>query len=222
MEIALLVPVKAFHTAKGRMATTLSPSQRNLLARWLATRVVTGSSVPVFVACDDEQVANWTTDLGAEVLWGPGLGLNGAIDQSIDVIGGKGFDQVIVCHGDLPLARDLERLAVADTVVLVPDRRLDGTNVLVRPTAIPLAAQYGAGSFRRHYRAALRAAATNGVAVEVRLDRDLSVDLDRVADCRHPRIAPLIAAALPELADTVAPSSNLPPNLPPNLQEPST
>lgn len=203
MEIALLVPVKAFHAAKGRMSDTLNSQQRQILARWLATRVVTGSHAPVFVACDDDEVATWATGLGAEVLWGPGLGLNGAIDQGADVIAGKGFDHVVVCHGDLPLAHDLEGLAAPDTIVLVPDRRLDGTNVFARPTTVTLAAQYGPASFRRHYLTAL----ASGCAVEVRLDRDLSVDLDRVADCRHPRVAPLIATELPELADVVGPSS---------------
>ena len=36
--------------------------------------------LPAFVACDDERVAEWAEAHGAHVSWGPGLGLNGAID----------------------------------------------------------------------------------------------------------------------------------------------
>ena len=58
----------------------------------------------MFVACDDERVAEWAEAHGAQVSWGPGLGLNGAIDHGVDTIAGKGIDHVVVAHGDLPLA----------------------------------------------------------------------------------------------------------------------
>ena len=37
------------------------------------------------VACDDDEVAAWAGTCGAEVLWTPGLGLNGAIEHSVEV-----------------------------------------------------------------------------------------------------------------------------------------
>ena len=40
-------------------------------------------------------------------------------------------------------------------VVIVPDRRRDGTNVLSRPASLPLRAEYGRGSFGRHLQSAL-------------------------------------------------------------------
>ena len=45
----------------------------------------------------------------------------------------------IVAHGDLPRPEALAPVAVAGTIVLVPDRRRDGTNVVARPTSIALA-----------------------------------------------------------------------------------
>jgi 2-phospho-L-lactate guanylyltransferase (CobY/MobA/RfbA family) len=67
-------------------------------------------------------------------------------------------------------------------VVLVPDHRLDGTNVQARPAA-PFVARYGGGSFRRHLSDALDA----GMRVRVVVDADLAIDVDTVNELRHPR-----------------------------------
>jgi 2-phospho-L-lactate guanylyltransferase len=153
--------------------------------------------MPTFVACDDEVVAEWAEGLGAGVLWGPGLGLNGAIDVGIATLAGKGAEHVLIAHGDLPRPESLPEVCVADTIVLVPDRRRDGTNVIARPTSIDLRAEYGPGSFRRHVAGAL----SSSSAVQVRIDPFLSIDVDTVDDCRHPIAAavlePLLGAAMP-------------------------
>jgi 2-phospho-L-lactate guanylyltransferase len=198
VEAAVLVPVKAFHAAKRRLADWLPPAERERLARWMAERVLAAAApLPVFVACDDERVADWAEAHGAHVSWSPGLGLNGAIDHGVDTMSGKGVDHVVVAHGDLPLAINLADLARPEHVTLVPDRRRDGTNVLSRPTTLAIPAEYGAGSFARHLVAAL----ASGAPVSVRLDPRLSIDVDTIADCRHPDVAPLLKRAgivLPE------------------------
>lgn len=192
MHTAVLVPVKAFSAAKKRLAPILPDAQRQALARWMADGVLAAAApLSVFVACDNDEVASWAEVRGASVLWGPGLGLNGAIDHGVETIAGKGYDHVIVAHGDLPLPGALTSVARADTVVLVPDRRGDGTNVLSRPCRADLPAEYGGGSFGRHLAAAL----ASGVAVSVRNDPRLSIDVDTIADCRHPEVAAALARA---------------------------
>jgi 2-phospho-L-lactate guanylyltransferase len=196
VETAVLVPVKSFGAAKRRLADWLSVDERERLARWMAARVIAASApMPVFVACDDERVAEWAESLGAHVSWGPGLGLNGAIDHGVDTIAGKGIDHVIVAHGDLPFPESIPDVATVGQVTLVADRRRDGTNVLARPTAVALRADYGAGSFGRHLAAALR----SGAPVAVRSDPHLAIDVDTIADCHHPMVARLFAAAGIEL-----------------------
>jgi 2-phospho-L-lactate/phosphoenolpyruvate guanylyltransferase len=193
VEPAVLIPVKAFHAAKARLAPTVTPSDRATLARWMAGRVIDAvRPLPTFVACDDDAVAHWAESLGATVLWGPGLGLNGAVDAGVETISGKGFDDVIISHGDLPLPRSLPTLARSETVVIVPDRRRDGTNVIARPCAITLPASYGRGSFHHHLHQAL----ASGCRVTVRYDIELSLDLDTIADLNHPMIQPVVAGAL--------------------------
>lgn len=161
----------------------------------MATRVVDASrSLPTFVACDDDEVAAWADAAGAQVLWGPGLGLNGAIDHGVDTIAGKGFEHVVIAHGDLPLPDAITAVAATPGIVLVPDRRFDGTNVLARPCELDLPAKYGAGSYGQHLESAL----ATGAQVSVRVDTRLSIDVDTVDDCRHPLVAPILRPFLGE------------------------
>lgn len=193
MDLAALIPVKSFRAAKARLAGVLSDDERAHLARAMATRVIDAARpLPTFVACDHDEVASFAEGLGATVLWGPGLGLNGAIDHGVSTVAGKGFDHVVIAHGDLPLASELGSLARPREVVIVPDRRRDGTNVLVRPCQLTLPAAYGPASFRSHYRAAL----ATGARVTVRTDRRLAIDIDTAADCLHPLVAPAVADML--------------------------
>ena len=189
VETAVLVPIKSFRDAKGRLSGHFSPDERARLAQGMAGIVLdAGRPMPVFVACDDDDVAEWATARDAEVLWTPGLGLNGAIEHSVELIAGKGYDHVVIAHGDLPLARTFEHLCEPDTVVLVPDHRMDGTNVQARPAA-PFTAHYGAGSFRRH----LDAAVESGLRARVVVDADLAVDVDTVDELRLPRTREALA-----------------------------
>lgn len=195
-DIAVLVPVKSFRQAKARLTGALRPAERHDLARWMVGQVLAAASpYAVFVACDDDEVADWAAAEGAEVLWSPGMGLNGAVDGGVSTISGKGYSAVVISHGDLPLARTLVpivELVAAGHVVIVPDRRHDGTNVLGRPCDTAVPASYGAGSFRRHLDHAL----ATGRPVTVRHDAELSLDLDTVSDLHHPLVWPTVRQVL--------------------------
>jgi 2-phospho-L-lactate guanylyltransferase len=191
---AVLVPVKAFRDAKGRLEPVLSPAQRQQLARWTAERVLAAAGeLPKYVVCDDDDVAEWAVAHGAEVLREEGRGLNGAVDRAVQQMGAAGRDHVLVVHGDLPRPGPLVRLVRHGTVTIVPDRRLDGTNVLGFPLAHPIAASYGGASFNRH----LAAAMASGVPVEVVRDRFLGLDIDHPADLLHPLVKDVLPAWLP-------------------------
>jgi 2-phospho-L-lactate guanylyltransferase len=182
VEAAVLVPIKSFRAAKGRLAGELDPAARADLSRMMASRVLAaGRPFATFVVCDDDDVAEWAGRHDAEVLWTPGLGLNGAIDHAIDVVAGKGADHVVVAHSDLPLATSFEHLVHPRIVTLVPDHRLDGTNVQARPATMELPAAYGAASFRRHIETALDL----GHRVRVVTDPRLARDVDTIDDLRH-------------------------------------
>jgi 2-phospho-L-lactate guanylyltransferase len=189
---AVLVPVKSFALAKRRLAPALDPPARAALARRMATTVVGAArGLPVAVVCDDDEVATWARSVGAEVVWRPGRGLNGAVTDGVAHLAAAGVGRVVVAHADLPLADDLRPLADGDGVTLVPDRRHDGTNVAVVPAGAGFVFAYGAGSFPRHRAEAARLGLPCAVAHRPTLawDVDVPADLDLPAD--------LVAGATP-------------------------
>jgi 2-phospho-L-lactate guanylyltransferase len=172
---AVLVPVKRFAEAKVRLAAALPPDERAALAREMAAAVLLAARpLPVAVVCDDVDVAQWARLRGALVVWEPGRGLNGAVQAGVDQLAVAGVRRVVVAHADLPRAAGLARIASGDGVVLVPDRRHNGTNVVVVPTDAGFRFSYGPGSFDRHLDEARRL----GLAVEVVDDPLLAFDVD--------------------------------------------
>lgn len=183
IETAVLIPVKAFSDAKARLADALDPAERSALARSMATTVVMAAkSIPVWVVCDDDAVRDWAVSVGAEVLWKPDRGLNGAVNEGVANLAGRGIERVIVAHADLPHALDLGVIAGESGVVLVPDRHNDGTNVAVVPAQSGFVFSYGPSSFKRHLREADRL----GLDVSVVRDQRLGWDVDRPADLSPP------------------------------------
>jgi 2-phospho-L-lactate guanylyltransferase len=194
VEPVLLVPVKDFSAAKARLSTVLPAPERAQLARWMAERVLAAAGeLPVFVTCDDHDVAAWAEQHGATVLFQPGVGLNPAVNASIATLRDSGVQQVVVAHGDLPRASSLAGLARTGVLTLVPDRHGDGTNVASVPTTCGFELAYGPGSFRRHLDAALLL----GLHVEVRHDPLLALDIDTPDDLAHPLVQEVLPPWLP-------------------------
>lgn len=176
---AVVVPVKSFELAKGRLAEVLDAEVRARLARRLAAGVLKAAgSLPRYVACDNAEVAEWAREQGAEVLWHPVPGLNPAVAYAVGQLRDAGVDRVIVAHGDLPMAADVTWVADFDGVTIVPDRRGDGTNVLAVPAAASFRFAYGPGSAGRHQAEAERL----GLPVRVIADDALGWDIDTPAD----------------------------------------
>ena len=181
MAAAVVLPVKAFGQAKRRLAPVLSPEARADLARSMAATVVAAAGdLPVVVVCDDEEVRVWADALGVEVLWTPGVGLNGAVEAGVVHVAGQGHNRAVVAHADLPLATDLAWVADFEGVTLVPDRHGDGTNVACVPTDAGFRFAYGGGSCARHEAEAHRLALPVRVVPDARLgwDVDQPADLD--------------------------------------------
>jgi 2-phospho-L-lactate guanylyltransferase len=180
---AVVVPVKAFHTAKQRLAPRLDPGARAALARSMAEGVVAAArTLPVIVVCDDPAVRAWAATVGARALWTPGLGLDGAVEAGVAAAAESGAHRVVVAHADLPLATDLGPVVGDVGVRVVPDRHRDGTNVISLPAGCGFRFGYGPGSFDRHRAEAVRL----GLPVEVLDDVDLGWDVDVPADLHLP------------------------------------
>jgi hypothetical protein len=175
----VLVPVKSFAAAKGRLAAVLTEGQRVALMQNLTARVIAAAPpFDVAVVCDDEEVATWSRNHGARVIWTPTRGLNGAVRDGLDALAALGYETVIVAHGDLGSPAGLSQLTREADLVLVPDTRHDGTNVLVISATAEFTFAYGARSFAAHLEEAKR----RGLSVQVITDSALQHDVDEPGD----------------------------------------
>ena len=184
----VLIPVKGFEHAKGRLAERLSEAERSDLARTMAERVVRAAGpLPTWIVCDNDEVAQWAQDVGAGVLRVDAKGLNPSVTEATqrlrDICDAASDDaaaptHVVIAHADLPRAETLDGLAETGTVTIVPDRHLDGTNVLSLPLGTGFEFHYGPGSFAAHCEEALRC----GLDLRVRRVPALEWDIDTPDD----------------------------------------
>lgn len=176
------MPIKAFASAKARLAQVLSPEARTALAMQCATTVLAAAGeLPVFVVCNDPEVAAWATQHGATVVEPPRTGLNEAVEAGRNAARQAGYARILIVHSDLPNASHLASLAdVSAPVVIVPDRHDDGTNAMVVPTDVNFKFAYGVGSCNAHCVEARRL----GLRFCIVARPDLALDLDTEDDLR--------------------------------------
>ena len=186
---ALVVPLKSFANAKGRLASILDPEQRERLSRECAERVVgaAGDVRVVIVSDQGTDVSEWASFRGLTCIAQVSPGLNGAAHDGVAWARDNGFTTVAIAHSDIPLADNVSQFIEDDSVVIVPDASNDGTNVLVLPTAADFTFHYGSGSFKKHVDEAIR----RGFAPRIALSDEWSHDLDNPDDLSHPRIKEL-------------------------------
>jgi len=175
----VLIPVKAFADAKGRLAGAVDADGRADLARAMAATVVAAAApLPVTVVCDDDGVDAWARSVGAAVIRVHGPGLNRAVEAGVAALAADGVPQVVIAHADLPRATRLDHCAATQGITLVPDRNLDGTPVLSVPTDAGFRFAYGPGSYAAHVAEAERL----GLPWRSLHDPDLAFDVDDPAD----------------------------------------
>ncbi|MDW8300541.1 MAG: 2-phospho-L-lactate guanylyltransferase [Anaerolineae bacterium] len=190
MTIWAIVPVKPFVRAKSRLASVLTPEQREALAeRMLRHGLATLSSVPaitgIMVISRDTKVLAIAREYGAQTVQESGAPeLNAALMRATELARLRGATSVLVLPADLPIytAQDIEEVLqlgrYSQTVVLVPDRSEDGTNaMLINPPAL-IPYSFGAGSFQRHCELAKQ----HGATLKIHRSERLSVDIDTPSD----------------------------------------
>lgn len=163
----IIIPHRGLEAAKTRLAPSLSPEEREALARQMLERVLAAARE----ACDDvvvitpsQELASVVEPSGARLVVQRGMGLNEGLEQArfealVDDVG-----TLVVIHGDLPNLHggDIQTLidALPDPghgVAIAPDRAGTGTNGLVlRPPGV-VNFRFGAGSFSAHLAEAERA-----------------------------------------------------------------
>lgn len=192
MSTRVIVPHRGLEAAKTRLAPSLDPEERIMLASQLLQRVLKVArqvTDDVVVISPSRPLAEIVDAAGARLAVQRGMGLNEGLDQARSDAILDGIHTLVVLHGDLPNLRvdDIVTLLRAlpgdgsPGVAIAPDRAGTGTNALALqpPGVVPF--RFGAGSFARHAEEVDRA----GVPC-VAVDRaGLAFDLDTPDDLKR-------------------------------------
>jgi 2-phospho-L-lactate guanylyltransferase len=190
MTIWAIVPVKPLRRGKSRLAGLLTEDQRTRLNRFLLEHTLTilneiSEIEHTLVVSRDPSALALTRSIGGRTVLEDGEPqFNTAIHRATIVAQTQGAKAVLILPADLPLivAGDLreilERGNHPPVVVIVPDRRHDGTNGLfVYPAGI-IEYGYGPGSFQRHCQRAVN----SGASLEIHNSEKIGLDLDLPED----------------------------------------
>jgi 2-phospho-L-lactate guanylyltransferase len=149
--------------------------------------VLTQIKVPhqVLVVSKDSSVLSLARSFKAKTLQEDGeSGLNLALKKSIQVIKAYSAQKVMVLPADLPFLNqeDLEGVMKyevdAPFMLISPDRKLSGTNLLYISPPDLIEFSFGPGSFERH----VRQAQAHNATIEVRKFSGSDLDIDSPED----------------------------------------
>lgn len=202
-----LVPFKAVHLAKQRLAPVLRTYQRQCLATSMLQHVlctlqqseaIAQIAMTSPVPCTQATAAgvHWLPDTAGE--------LNAAVSEAVQRIWQRGATELIVLHSDLPELQgaDLQALRAAGQacgLALAPDRYGLGTNALYLQRGRDWTFSFGPGSYLRHQQQATE----RGYAAAVVQRSGFACDIDAPAELAlwratpHPLSAHLAAGPVP-------------------------
>jgi 2-phospho-L-lactate guanylyltransferase len=190
-----LVPLKSSERAKSRLAEVLDAEQRKQLFFALAERVILAlhesrNIDAVAVVTSSPEVAEFARSLQAvAIMEAADLGMSPALCSALRSLQTVQPARVLMVPGDLPLISAAAVDSIFDThvsskyVVLVPDRRYEGTNALLCSPPQAIAPCFGDGSFACH----LSAASAANISTRVHEIEELALDVDCADDLEYLR-----------------------------------
>lgn len=191
--VVAVVPIRSFSNGKTRLSPVLSSDERAEFLRGAASRVINAaldSQVvdTVLVVSPDPEALTWAGDFGRRVhgLEQPANlpGLNGAMHAAREWAIERDADSMLSIFADLPRLTkfDIRRLlARHGPVVFGPDRRGEGTNVMLLRLQGPGARfqfAFGERSLEKHLKEARRL----GLSAIVQDTPGIGFDLDTPGD----------------------------------------
>jgi FO synthase len=195
MRVVAVVPVQAFSEGKSRLAKVLSTAERTALIERMLGRVLKALQGARLI--DGVVVVSPELDVGlpdeVEVLRDKGRGLNEAVSFAVQTLSDR-YDAAVVVAADIPnvTSEEIDSLvsrAIDHDVVVVPDRRGEGTNALWMKFSSNFSPQYGSMSATRHLelarRLSLRSARVElpGLSHDIDVPDDLRDGLEFDKEC---------------------------------------
>ena len=168
-----LIPLKTLANAKQRLAPSLSPEQRLQLMQLMVKQSVEAlDKAPeiekIFIVSRDKNcnylnknINNQSTpSTPIEILnLEEDVCLNSGVSAATKALSARGFDDLLILHGDLPLVgeKDISHFIAqhkktSSEISLVSCRHQDGTNAMILSSSIAdkMTFKFGEGSFKKH------------------------------------------------------------------------
>ena len=183
-----LLPLKDFDNAKQRLSSVLSAAQRSQLFTAMVEDLIgqltqVKSLAGVAIVSNEPQAELLAKKWNVRFIPETGVikGLNEAVEWGFAQLSNDA-SHVLVLHGDLPLASEVEIDAVVvqadNDIMLVPDWQNSGTNGLLTPLPCPINLVYGVDSFKLHSERVTQA----GMNVKTHKPSRLAFDVDTPQD----------------------------------------
>lgn len=182
-----LVPFKGAEGAKGRLAPTLTETERRDLSLAMIRDVLaalTASRLAGILIVSRAPVArDLAREFAVDVFEETIRGLTGAVTEASDHVAARGGAGTLIVHGDVPLLTATEVAAVLDgheDITLVPDRYDVGTNCIAATPPNAMRYQFDGTSFAPHQ----ALARTAGIEPRVVRLPGLGLDIDTLEALR--------------------------------------
>lgn len=185
LRTAAIVPVKRFEAAKTRL--DMPPRRRARLCSLMLSEVLLALSASpqissTFVVTRDGEAAELARRHGASVVPDPDeAGVNRAVELAAGPARESGASATLVLPQDVPLVEPADVSALMRTqmprgfVTVVPSRRFDGTNALLRMPPDIIKTSYDEDSYRAHMASARRSTPNASVLFVPRIMQDIDV-----------------------------------------------
>lgn len=186
MTLWAIVPVKPLRRGKSRLSNVLNEDQRtvlnqNMLVNTLKTLTSVKRIDSIMVVSRDPGALTLAREFGARTVLEDGNPeLNTALRRAALIARTYHANEILIVPADLPLltTEEIEQVLARSgnppEVIICPDRRKDGTNLLYMNPEGLIHFNYGGGSFNKHLDQAIKA----GVRLEIVETLSIGLDLD--------------------------------------------
>lgn len=186
MSLWAIVPVKPLRRGKSRLSAILSEKERNQLNHHLFTHTIevlkeVDAISDILVVSRDSQVLTYSREKGVRTVTENGTPeLNNALLRASLFSMAFSTEGVLIVPADLPLLTPqdvvhfLDERSQPPMIVITPDRRRQGTNMLLIDPPDLLNYSFGENSFKQH----CSLAESRGAKVIVHESKNIALDLD--------------------------------------------
>lgn len=157
MKVAAIIPVKTFSKAKTRLSLPqkVTADLCKLMFEEVLKTIVDSDIDSIVVVTKDKDAIDIGKSYDVIQIADDETGVNNAVSIADKYLAKNGFDMSVVFPQDIPFMQrdDIEKLlkfSSTNSVLVVPSRRFDGTNALLRNPVNIIETNYDEDSYKIH------------------------------------------------------------------------